>query len=593
MSRRIRIVAACLVAVLFIIELVLLAERWAEDRAARATETQARTVAINQAGLLTSELQKFRLLPLVLAEYPDVRSVLAHPREDGVDRYRLDRALELLATRTDAAAIYVINRRGTTLAASNWRTSSSFVGKSYVFRPYFTEAMRHGSSELFALGTVSGRPGLYLARRIDDRGTPIGVVVVKVEFAAIEAGWPLSAGITLATDAHGVIIVTNRPELRFTTTKPLDAPTLNRVRRTLQFGRTPPPNAPLKRSGRIIRMPPLEGESKFGFAEVASPLADGRLIVLLSMKQEIAAARAKALILLLTLGLVALLIAVAALRSAERRRTARVTRETLEREVAARTAELRQANADLMEESAERAAAEHRFRDAREALAQANRLGMLGQIAAGVAHEINQPTAAVRAYAENGAALLQKGDAATAKDNFDRIVSLADRIGSITSELRNFARRRSNAVGKVPLARAFEGVRLLLGNRLGCQLHFDVSPDIIETEVVGDQIRLEQILVNLIQNAADALHGMAGGRIVVAARRSDSANCTITVSDNGPGIDPTIRDQLFTPFTSSKPNGLGLGLAIAQSIARDLGAELRHDDTATVGTHFILKVTIE
>lgn len=270
----------------------------------------------------------------------------------------------------------------------------------------------------------------------------------------------------------------------------------------------------------------------------------------------------------------------------------RETRETLEREVAARTAELQRANADLIAESAERAAAERRFRDAREALAQANRLGMLGQVVAGVAHEINQPTAAMKAYAENGGAMLRRGDADAAGENFTRIVSLADRIGSITRELRNFARRRSAVVGTVSVAAVIDGVRLLLGDRLACAIDYDVPAAVGALEVAGDRVRLEQVLVNLIQNAADAIGGRPGGRITVVADRQDAGACRITVTDNGPGIPPAIRDQLFTPFASSKPDGLGLGLAIAQSIVRDLGAELRLARSDDTGTRFVFEVPV-
>ena len=153
---------------------------WSTDRANAQADLEARQNAGAHASLLESELQKFRLLPRVLTEFPDVRAALAD-KSDAASR-RLDRELEQLAARTDAAVIYVLDAGGTTIAASNWSAPTSFVGQNYRFRPYFQGAMQDGEAELFALGTVSGRPGLYLARRVTVGGRRLGVIVLKVEY---------------------------------------------------------------------------------------------------------------------------------------------------------------------------------------------------------------------------------------------------------------------------------------------------------------------------------------------------------------------------------------------------------------------------
>ena len=164
-------------------------------------------------GLLGSELQTFRLLPLVLAEYPDVAQAMQG--HDPAAAKRLNATLELLATRTDAGVLYAIDARGRAVAASNWRLPTSFVGQDYTFRTYFNEAMARGGSELFALGSVSRRPGLYLARRVDRGGRALGVIVVKVEFDRLEREWAQSPGATVVTDARGLILITSVPAWRF------------------------------------------------------------------------------------------------------------------------------------------------------------------------------------------------------------------------------------------------------------------------------------------------------------------------------------------------------------------------------------------
>ncbi len=161
-SWRLALIAA--VGVLLVAAIGFGAMRWARGQAIAATDAAAAELARVNAGLLSSELQKFRLLPLVLTEYPDVPALLQAPGPRVAAR--VNARLELLADRTDAAAIYVIDARGRTLAASNYRLPTSFVGQNYGFRPYFADALKRGSAELFALGTISGKPGLYLAQRV-------------------------------------------------------------------------------------------------------------------------------------------------------------------------------------------------------------------------------------------------------------------------------------------------------------------------------------------------------------------------------------------------------------------------------------------
>lgn len=150
-------------------------------RAARADlRDEAGQVATQQVRLFASDLAQFRLLPLVLGEYNDLGEALR--RGDPAARRRMNGKLRLLAARTGAPVIYLIDRSGMTVSASNAGTAESFVGRNYRFRPYFVGAMRDGAAEYYAVGNVSGRPGLFLSRRIGPATDPAGVIVVKVEF---------------------------------------------------------------------------------------------------------------------------------------------------------------------------------------------------------------------------------------------------------------------------------------------------------------------------------------------------------------------------------------------------------------------------
>ena len=562
--------------------------RWADAVARRGADRDAATVARTHAGLLASELQTFRLLPLVLAEYPDVPRALAGG--DAAAVRGLDATLELLAARTDAAALYAIDARGRAVAASNWRLPTSFVGQDYTFRRYFAEAMARGTSELFALGTVSGRPGLYLARRIDRGGRKLGVIVVKVEFDRLEREWAQSPGATILTDARGVILITSVPGWRFHPTRPIDAATREALRRSRQFGASPPVTPAFVLAGRDARVRQDGRMVRYRIAAVAAPLAGSRLLHLTPLRPSLTAARAEAA--LWGLGSILLLgfAGGMGLRAADRRRSQVRARESLEREVVRRTAELRDANARLIVESQERGEADRRFRAAREELAQANRLGSLGQITAGVAHEINQPLAAIRTFAENGAILLDRGAPERVRENLVRIVDLTARIATITGELRAFARRRTPSRGAPTLGAAIEGTMLLIGERARGVVVDAVPDDLRARRVVADRIRLEQILVNVIGNALDAVTGREDRRVLIDAVEA-GGQLIVRIADNGPGIDPSLDDTLFTPFASAKPEGLGLGLAIARDIAREFGGELALAPDG-VGATFLLTLRL-
>jgi two-component system C4-dicarboxylate transport sensor histidine kinase DctB len=584
---RIRLVAAALLVLLAGAVLLWAGTRWARAQAESVADTEAGQTARSHAGLLSSELQKFRLLPLVLVEYPDVATALDTHAPGAVAR--LNATLELLAERTDAAVIYVIDADGLTIAASNWRLPTSFVGQNYSFRPYFRDAMARGASELFALGTISGRPGLFLARRLAIGGRAVGTVVVKVEFDRLEAIWARTAGASFVTDAHGVILITSVPGWRFRATHPLDAATLAQARTTLQFGSAPPRAAPIALAGAAATANLGNGDARYRIGSLPVPLAGSRLVHLEPLAAPLAAATTR--VRLWGLGLLVVLGVAAGLawRAREKRQLQRDAQAALEQEVVRRTAELSETNRQLTIESRERVEAERRFRAAREELAQANRLGSLGQITAGVAHEINQPVAAIRSFAENAGTFLDRDQIDPVRGNLAQIIGLTARIGSITAELRNFARRRTPARGAIAIGSVIDGALLILGERAREIVTVDLPAGMRETQVAGDRVRLEQILVNLLQNALDAVADAAAPRILIAAAAAGE-DVVVTVGDNGRGVDPAIADQLFAPFVSAKPEGLGLGLAIARDIAREFGGELEIGSSTLAGAAFTLRL---
>ncbi len=556
----------------------LLAERWAYRAAAATAEAEAAGRARDNAALFASEMQKFRLLPIALSEYPDVIALLS----SGGDPGEVNAELARLAERTNAAALYLIGADGRTLAASNYRTPESFVGRDYRFRPYFIDAMKTGSAELFALGTVSGRPGLFIAGRVGGAKGPLGVVVVKIEFGAIERDWARQPGQTFVADRHGVVIVTSRPDWRFQTLQPLDPQARAAIAAARQFeGQSLTPLPLRSRAGAIVS---LDG-SEQARAAVPAALEGAELIAFAGLAPALAAARARAGI--VGGGVLVALIAAALLlrRITGRARAAETLRLELERRVEARTAELSAANVELQRQSAERARADRRYREAREELAQANRLGTLGQVVAGVAHELNQPAAAIRAFAENAAVYLGRGEPAPAAANLDNIVQLTGRLESISGELRRFARRRAPQIGAVMLDDAIDGALLIIGHRAASAQVRITRRAVPGVNVAADRVRLEQVLVNLLQNAIDALATTPDGEIAISAEVS-ARSVAVRVADNGPGVDAEVAREIFAPFKSGG-DGLGLGLAIARDIMRSFDGDLILEASTGSGATFL------
>ncbi|KGB58693.1 cache domain-containing protein [Sphingopyxis sp. SE2] len=563
--RRVIVAAAAGLAILLVAGFAL--AQWAAGRASAQADLEARQNARAHASLLESELQKFRLLPRVLTEFPDVRAALAD--KSAAASRRLDRELEQLAARTDATVIYVLDAGGTTIAASNWRAPTSFVGQNYRFRPYFQGAMQRGAAELFALGTVSGRPGLYLARRVTVGGRQLGVIVLKVEFDKLEARWADSPATTLVTDAAGIVVMSSDPRWRFRSFAPISAEAQQRLRATRSYGEARLAPLPADRIDGDLRI----GDDLFRQADERVSLPGSTLRLLQPAGPARASAGAIARVIFLILLILVGAAIVTLLRFVERQTMRQAAHEALEREVAARTRDLRTANEELRQASERQAETDRRYRAAREELAQASRLGSIGQITAGVAHEINQPVAAIRTFAENALAYLNREQAGKARGNLDHIVELTARVGAITGELRNFARRAPAPLGPVPMQSAIDGALLLIGDRLRAQgIALDVEVEDPAIAVHAGRVRLEQVLINLLQNAAEAVRDVDGARVTLLAH--GSAPVLIDICDNGPGVPAEILPQLFTPFVTGRPDGLGLGLAIASDIMSGFGGTL-------------------
>lgn len=563
------------------------AERWALADLRRTAQAALGL----QVGALRAEMQKQASLPLALAADPEIAAV-AGASPSGPLVASVNRRLAQVAEATGSAVIYVIRPDGITVAASNAGAKGSFLGRDYGFRPYFRQAMGAGAGSQFALGTVSGRAGLYLSRRI---GNADGVVVVKIEFDGVEAAWRKSGDGVFVADSRGIVLVASDPDWRLTTLRRIDEAERRRIRETLEFGDAPLPDMPLfPMAGTTDLVRVGQGAQPARVAlllDAPIPGTEWRLSTLTPLGRTVERERIQAWIIaalvtgLACLGLTAL--AGRGRRNRERLARASAQRDALEARVRERTLELTDANRLLRLEIEERRRAEaERERLGRE-LAQAGRLAALGQFAASMAHEINQPLAAIRSYADNAAILVQRGRGAEAAENTIAIGRLTDRIGGLTRQLKGFARRASPKREPVALAGILRNALELVEARAAAAgIPLVVEPGPPELHVLGDGPRLEQVVVNLLQNALDAVGGRPEPRVGLCVRETDPGRVAVEVRDTGPGLSEGLRAQVFDAFFTTKSDGLGLGLAIARGIVEDCGGSLNALDNPGGGAIF-------
>jgi len=571
---------------------VLASGEWARRDTRDAAVSQASIAATLHTSLLRSELERHRSLPTVLSRDADLIAVLERPSEGATDRLNIK--LEGLATETSAAAIYLLDERGIAVAASNWREQTSFIGSDYRFRPYFNEALRDGEASFFALGTVSGRPGLYLAQRLRGaQGQPLGVIVAKVEFDDLESEWRGSGKPTYVTDRNGVVLLTTVPQWRFRAATPLDSSQRRRLSQTQTSGGATLADLPFTAgaSGLVRIESDLDPDL---YAKASEALSDiGWTVTLLS---PVGAQTTRAMFTARTLAFlsVALLAGLSGILLRRRQRVqlreveAKRARIELEQQIFSRTTELRDANSLLNREINERQRLEKSRQQLQDELIQANKLATLGQIAAGVAHEVNQPLAAIRMHADSAGLYLERSDNEALGRSLTTISDLTVRIGTITDELRAFSRKTRSEAVAVEVTKALDGALLLAGPRLReRQILLVRTPLSPEIAVRAERYRLEQVLLNLIQNAVEALKGVADPQVTVAVEVEDD-RVIVRVSDNGPGVSAEIQDRLFTPFTTDKPDGMGLGLVISRDIVVGFGGDLLLEPTTSGATFSIV-----
>lgn len=537
-----------------------LAVRHAESQALEEDAHRASQQLALYANSLHTLIERYRALPAVLALDPELRSALKGP-VDAAQQDALNRKLEQINGAAQSSTLELLDHTGLAVAASNWRLPSSYVGHNYGFRPYFIQTRTLGAGRFYAVGVTSGIPGYFLSSAVTgDNDEFLGAMVVKLEFPELEREWRQGSDTLLVSDARGIIFIANRPGWRYRHLQPLTDSDRAELKATRQYDKQPlQPLAveTLRRfddNSHLTRVEAPKGTADYLWESL--PLAgEGWTLHLLRHPQiafedlrnaGLAAAG-------LWLALVFLLLFLN-----QRWRLAKLrqrSREELERLVQERTRDLR---------------------TAQDGLVQSAKLAALGQMSAALAHEINQPLTAQRMQLATLRLLLDHGRVEDAYKALKPVDDMLTRMAALTGHLKTFARKSPSGLReRLDLAAVVDQALQLLDTRLRDEQVSIVQHLPRPAWVRGDAIRFEQVLINLLRNALDAMAGQPLKRLEIRLQ-ADEQLWHLSVSDSGSGIAEEHLAQVFDPFFTTKAvgDGLGLGLAVSFAIIHEAGGRL-------------------
>ncbi|ADZ69190.1 sensor histidine kinase [Polymorphum gilvum] len=538
-----------------------------------------------QSGALERLLDKFRLMTPLTARRPDVADVVE--RRDAEEGGRI---AAIAAGMSGAKEVWFLSPQGETIATSDASTNSgALLGRQWIPKAFREAAMGQLGRQL--IPGNGWQPASYVfASPIRVRDRLAGVVAVRVRLDDVEQAWALSKDALVALDENDVVVVTNVHDWRGTTLRTDTAPGRGAAIDLLRAG---------GHLGRFRLVRPAQQAGGRAFLELREDLPVlGWKVVILS---DVAEARTQSANAMLIAFLLCVIGAGAVWSAVERReglirrlRSDRAAALRLERRVRSRTIDLTRANQRLEAEIEERLAAEAELRRAQAELVQAAKLATLGHMSAALSHEYNQPLAAIRTNAENATLLIARGEPERATESLARIGGLVARMAEIARTLKGFTRRAGTDLQPVSLRQAIDEALLLLtpqvrqqGIRLTTRL-----PD-GDLVVLAGRIRLEQVIMNLVANAIDAVRGREDPAIDLDVDVADG-EVRLSVADNGTGIPEVAMGQIFDPFFTTKDvgAGLGLGLSIAYKIVHDFSGSLTAENRPEGGARFVMRLPL-
>ncbi len=508
---------------------------------------------------LVGQLHRYRQVAVQLADHP----ALSNPSGLENDATHIQGLLQHTADQSGALSISYANITGEIIVSSDPGEAGNLIAGSSAFQRALHGALgqEHAILPASTLQSEPHRAFSFFAPVFSDQNVT-GTVIVRIDMEAVEeSDWRGGPEAIFFSDQNGLIFVSNRSELLFRK-RP------NRTPQQPGHATTFAASYSLSVAGQEIWILDAGRYLPWHALYVTRPLP----VIGLTGEALIDTAPAERLAILQGLATAALCLAFGALLflATERRRALALANSWLEGRVDRRTRALTESNERLQKAQAE--------------LVQAAKLSALGQMSAGISHELNQPLMAIRNFAENANVFLERGQHDATAANLTRIGDMTGRIDRIIRNLRAFARQEIEPVRQVDVTAAIEtAIELTEAHLRQNDVTLQWQPPSDQVFACAGEVRLVQVFVNLITNAVDAMAESELRRLRIVV--NNGTKLSVTVRDTGPGI--TAPEKMFDPFYSTKEvgqssdEGMGLGLSISYGIVQSFGGAIRGANITT------------
>lgn len=543
---------------------------------------------------IETEIERFRYLPMVVGEDARIRAIAAPERSDAA-LADANAYLETIVRQAGPSELYVLDAAGVTVASSNHATPESFVGRDYSFRPYFRNAILRGEGRYYAIGVTTGKPGYFLASRIDVAGRPPIVVVAKADLSPLESTWEAAGVQTAIADRWGIVFLSGNPAWKYRPLAPLGAEAAARTAAERTYdGADLAALKPILPAGTVLHAgkpddPALHLEENGTplLARFSTVEPDGWRVLAATGTEDTAKLAGFWALAALIAGVMATGTLYFLNQRAQLIRMRLRQGELLERMVAERTQ-------DLACEVEMRRKTEEELRRTQEGLIHSEKMAALGRMSAAIVHEVSQPLAALDATLATAGVLTQQNAADAAGARIIDARSLVKRMQRTVKHLKTFARKDASDLEDVAIDSVILNVVELAAPRtvgLGADVILEAQAPSPVVRAVA--LKLEQAMLNLLLNALDAVEGRPDPTVTIR-RTQDATRVDVAIIDNGSGIAPEHRERILEPFFTTKltGEGLGLGLSIATTILRECGGEIRFAEVPGGGTCATISVPL-
>lgn len=549
---------------------------------------------------LNDQINQYGRLPVAIAKDDRVIKFMAQKRwreRDDISQY-----MSTLNASVGAIQAFLISPDGVIVAASNWNKEGSFIGKNVSYRSYFKLANPIKLTRFSAIGTTDTVPGYYLSSEIISNGKRVGVAALKIGMEQLRHQSLNAAHPMLMTDDNNVIVLSSHVAWEYHRILQSDATEVKKISEKaiqLRYGNNAIKTLKWnihKKISNDTQLIAIGGEKRqYPYLSITwnIPEIGLRLSVLSDTYSVYQISSAYCVVAMTLVALLSLLFIIIFMRQkvvrerVSHQKNLEAAYKSLEVLVEKRNSELSVTNQTLRREIADRIQAAEQLKAYQQELVRTENLTVIGQLSAGLVHEMNQPLGALNMLSNNTIRFLEKQEYSAVRLNMERISGLVERLELIIHQLRSFARQTTSEAEAVDVRGSVEDALLLLHHKfkqLGVKVTTSFPSDHIA--VMCNKTRLEQVLVNLLSNAMDATVGRPDPRVSVKWRE-DGDDVFIEVSDNGVGFDDAIKKRLFEPFfTTKKTTGLGLGLAISADIIRSYNGHLDGDSIVGEGAIF-------